>query len=522
MENLTGQFYSYQYLRRFRAVLILLFGLVFSFSQATASAMRKVLFVPLDNRPPCLQFVQLLARESQIQLVVPPSQWLGIFKVYGQSDSIAHWLATANFSDTQAAIISIDMLTQGGLVASRRSPASKEQVRARLQALRQLKTRYPELQIYAQSTLMRLAPTADGQNEKYKEKLAQWAELNKPITNQELKEKQSLENQIPLEVRNEYLDARNRSYSANRLVINLVKDKVIDYLVLGQDDAKPRGIHLDERRKLSGKVDSLGLAKFVHFQTGTDEIAMLLLARQMKKSPIRIQVLFSDDSDANKVMPFEDKPLKQTISEIVKTTAAVLVENRPDVLLFVYTSRHKTDASLFVKKISAAIKTGQKVAVADIDPIGDIQGGDSAFFFSLANAGLLSQLFGYASWNTAGNTLGTVVAQITMQLSAKSQTGFSNGFSRFTTHRYLDDFYYHSIIRPGLKRQLIGLNISPVYWESASVSVADSLVSSMFQAAVLQLNGFLLQQNADARLSIKKPRISFPWNRLFEAEINFD
>ena len=80
-------------------------------------------FVPLDDRPCCLDFPARLA-----PVLLPPVELLGRFQQPGRGAELVEWLA---IQDVAGAVVSLDMVAWGVLVASRH-PASDLQ-----QALRQ-------------------------------------------------------------------------------------------------------------------------------------------------------------------------------------------------------------------------------------------------------------------------------------------------------------------------------------------------------------------------------------------------
>nr|MCU0341482.1 DUF4127 family protein [Spirosomataceae bacterium] len=91
---------------------IILFVLVCAASWVQAQT--RILFIPLDDRPPCLQFPVRMGQIGHVQLVAPPRELLGRFTTFGQSDAIVQWLQTQDLQQFDAAIVSIDMLAYGG------------------------------------------------------------------------------------------------------------------------------------------------------------------------------------------------------------------------------------------------------------------------------------------------------------------------------------------------------------------------------------------------------------------------
>ena len=215
----------------------------------------------------------------------------------------------------------------------------------------------PGLPIYAQSVIMRLAPTGDGKNETYRAKLADWAEISVATDEKSKIQTAELEHQIPTESLWDYKRSRERNLAINLKAIDFVKNGVIDYLILSQDDAKPRGVHVSDRKKLIAEVKRLNLTKKILVQPGADEISMLLLARALNKRfnflP-RIKAVYSSEVLSNKPMPFEDRPLRQTVSYDIEAVGGKEVNDvkQADLLFYVYASRFEEgSAKSFAEEI---------------------------------------------------------------------------------------------------------------------------------------------------------------------------
>ena len=341
----------------------------------------RVLLIPLDDRPPCLQFPTKMGLIGDVELVTPPRHLLGRFTQFGKCDSIILWLKKQDLTRFDAAIISMDMLAYGGLVASRVHETPLEKAAIRLEIIKEIRQKAPSIKIYGSSVIMRLAPTGDGKNEAYREKLARWADYSPYPENKEIVEK--LEHEIPAEALANYKQARERNLKINKIAVELTQNKVFDYLILSQDDAKPKGVHVRDRETLMEIVKTLNLSDKIAIQPGADEVSMLLLARAMSDKyqyHPKIKVLFSSDSMANQTMPYEDRPLSKTVSFHLKAVGAEEVSDaqQADILFYVFTSRfEKGQAESFANEIHK--NANKPIIIADIDPKGDVQGGDTVF-----------------------------------------------------------------------------------------------------------------------------------------------
>ncbi len=500
----------------------------------------KILLIPLDDRPPCLQFPVKMGEIADAQVVAPPAELLGKFTDAGKSDQIIEWIKKQDLKSFDAAIVSIDMLAYGGLVAMRVHDTDDRTALKRLEFLRELRKLAPRMKIYGSSVIMRLAPTGTGANENYRANLAQWAEIS---VDANLKtETAALEKKIPAEALANYRAARVRDLKINRAAVDLTREKTIDYLILSQDDAKPKGIHVADRENLIALTEKLKLTEKIAVQPGADEVSMLLLARALTDKydyHPTIKAVYSSAQAANQVMPFEDRALNQTVGFHIKAVGAreTADEKNADLLFYVFASRFETDAgAAFAAEIKNKLTENKQIIVADIDPKGDVQGGDVSFTRRLAGQKSFARLNSYAAWNTAGNTVGTTLpqgvifalAKARLMKSAAAETRILTAQNWFTFHRLLDDYYFHNIVRAKAKN-FIAQNKWNAFRlsDEATGKVEDYsliLLKDSFDELTRDYFG-AASENLPGKLACEKPSgLSFdlPWNRTFEADINFD
>lgn len=532
-------------MKRCISFTIVFLGVFFTFCEAKGPVLRpRILFIPLDTRPPCLKMTEKMGLIGNAEVVSPPLEILGNFHEPGQSREINAWILKQDLKSFDAAIVVMDMIAYGGLVASRKFLIESPEALARIEVLKQIRERAPKLKIYGQNVIMRLAPNSDGKNEAYREKLHTWAKIS-PDTDEKTKaEVLSLEKEIPAKALADYKLARLRNFKTNLKAIDFVKKGFIDYLILSQDDATPKGVHLVDRQNLISEVNRLGLSEKIAVQPGADEVSMLLLARALNKhfdyAP-KIKAVYSSEQLRDKVMPFEDRPLNVTVSHHIKSTGSREVENESeaDLLFYVFPSRHEANvAEKFADEIEQKIRAGKRVIVADIDPIGDVQGGDTGFTEALEKRHLFSELSGYASWNTAGNTIGTALPHgITFSLAEakllknKSVAGAVwTAQNWFMINRVLDDYYYHNLVRAKANAFLTGTNRKS---SSSLMSDADTKRVEVYSLGLLQthlitfISNYFQKPAGSLQQGVQcgQPtglRFDLPWNRTFEADVDFD
>ncbi|MES3017777.1 MAG: DUF4127 family protein [Bacteroidota bacterium] len=497
------------------------------------------MLIPLDDRPPSLQFTVKMGLIGNAEIISPPKDLLGKFTRSGEPDLIIDWIRNQDLKSFAAAIISFDMLAYGGLVASRVHQTTVELALQRINIIQEIKKSASKLPIYGQSVIMRLAPTSDGKNEAYREKLARWADIS-PYS-EHTAETAKLEAEIPSDALINYKQGRARNLSINQEAIKLASKGALDYLILSQDDAKPRGIHVADREKLISEVTKSRLNNKIIIQPGTDEISMLLLSRalnQFHRFSSKVFVSYSSEIAANSSMPFEDRPLRKTVSYNIVAAGGSETTNKSeaDLIFYVFTSRFETGrAETFASDIHKDISDKKRVMVADVDPKGNTQGGDSTFTKALLKRRIFTEVHSYASWNTAGNTIGTALPQgLIFHLAERKlisnpdqRTRIWTAQNWFTLHRLLDDYAFHTIVRPKANEYFKQSNRSG-FERNEEVArqvenYASELLQPMFTALSAIYNG-KPGESIQTNLTCKPANMRFklPWNRTFEAEIDFD
>ncbi len=528
-------------MRKYLSVIILLLIIQSAHPQAPSNSSIKILFIPLDDRPPCLQFTQRIGLIGDADLVTPPKELLGRFTTPGNSDQIIQWLKQQDLNDFKAAIISLDMLVYGGLVASRAFNVETGKALERAGIIEEIHKKAPALPLYVQSVIMRIAPTADGNNDAYRADLARWAEISVKQDDVSKKETANLVSKIPADALLDYKTARKRNLEVNLKAVKYTRSGMIDFLVLSQDDAKPVGVHVADRVQLVEEIERSGLAAKVAVQPGADEVSMLLLARALnhyyKMSPT-VKAFYSSEIAANTVMPFEDKPLKETVGFHIRATGSEEVrdERNADLLFYVFASRREPGrATSFAAEIDEKIKNGRRVMVADIDPVGNVQGGDSAFTQELEARGILPELNSYASWNTAANTIGTTLPQGIVFNIAERKLLKNKALTQriwdaqnwFTFHRVLDDYYFHGLQRSKINIHFGQDKLSSRILDDKTNKEVEEYATNVLSGSLKELIKVYSRRRSNSRqqgIPWRKPAnlgFSLPWNRTFEAEINF-
>lgn len=502
----------------------------------------RLLLIPLDDRPSSVDFPVRIGAIAGATVMPPPRERLGRFTQPADVDAVQRWMRTTVDASFDAVIVSIDLLAYGGLVASRTlESASIEQALARLRLLREIRARYPRLPIYVSASLMRLAPTADGQNEAYREALARWAEIApdsmRPAEAEELKR---LRGRIPDAILTAYRATRTRNIRVHEALLDLSAEGVLTHLVFTQDDARARGVHLGEREHLTAQVARRGLQERISIQSGTDEFGMLLVARALTalrgRSPL-VAVQYVAPGDSARVMPFEDRPLAETVRAHLWLAGARIPDAReagtPDeaaLQLVVHTARatgrgaaSSPDGSA---RAAALVRASPlPVILADIDPTGVIQGADTTLTDLLTASPLFSTLLGYGGWNTAGNAVGTAVAHGVVRWLAEQDADAGSRYwqgahAAFLLDRWLDDDLYKSRIRPALVASVRARGWDPFRLTAAQTETIEDELRAAVQRRVAMTTDLSGMIGTRCRLTAPV-EVRLPWGRTFEVAFDF-
>ena len=464
---------------------------------------------------------------------MPPRDLLGWFTQAGDCAAIAEWARSVS---TRRLGIALDMLCYGGLVASRSPEVELPTALARLAALRELRRRRADAVIFAFSTIMRLgttvASTADLQEHLLLRSYCQLLDRAERLGEQAARgELEAARRQLDPDRLSEYLAVRRRNHAVNRAAVELVSEGVIDYLVLAQEDAAPVGIHLPEQLALRGQIDEFRVHDSVAVTCGADEMTMMLMARHMTAEAglaPGIAADFAVGSGADVVPAFESESLRETLRshlEIAGGRPETLTDC--DAILFLHTPigtqsdiaqapppgeapSLAMQAESMVDRVEAASSAGRLFGLADV---AYCNGADPELIAALERRQALPRLAAFAGWNTAANTLGTVISQL-CAMTVCPRALRPEAAWRFLAARLIDDYGYQSRIR------------------SKAASYAEQIGADPFRlgAAAPGLEGFISKELAPlahryvSQLFPGRPagdqvRVSLPWSRLFEIEL---
>lgn len=514
--------------------------------------MKKIMLVPLDDRPCCTVFPADMGKMVGVEIIQPPSELLGRFMVPGDGVSIGEWmLQNAEYVD--GFIISCDMLAYGGLIASRDVNTSLDDALDRLQVIKKIRSIYPNKPVYAQSVLMRISITS-----KNKEYTKYWADIirysvlvdkvERMGMSELKKEWEEIRSQIPEEILQNYLVARRRNHKINLEMIKWVKEEIIDFLIITQEDCAEFGLHVREQDILIESLYQYKIMERVIIYPGADEGTQTLLLRMVLKSKnhkLRLYPIFCHTNGESIISTFEDRSIGETLKGHIYAIGGTVVNdiNDADIVIMLNTpmdnqgpyvrrqkggyvsSRHNLWS--FIDKMNYLLKTKDlPVAVADVCfP----NASDSALIEYMFQAVELPSLYGYAGWNTTGNTIGT-----TLSLSGArwylEQYGDEEGlknFIEFLIGRFLDEWGYQGNARQDLYHYIQeDLKVSPMdveeQYEAANLKLKELMMPYCERVEQVFQDREILHRKEGYRIGQISIQVDLPWNRAFECRVEVE
>ena len=508
------------------------------------SAPGKILLIPLDSRPAAGQFATMIGNMAGVETRMPPYEALGRFTKAGDPDKIFDWLQNQDLTNVRAIVASSDMIAYGGLIASRENTVSLTLAQERLRRLIRFKRQSaPNVRLYVFAATMRLAPTATREAApwrmnlaKYEEMKDRWERLRDPSGPATLAR---LRKKVPAERIAAYERTRARNFAVQKELLRLAMGPEIDYMIFGQDDAKPDGPHIQENAKLKRVVEQLRLGEKVFFCEGIDQHANVLMSRALLSTgerawTPRVRVVYSDEAAKTRFAMYESKPIEASLEDQLHASGAELAkEGEPyDYSLFLNVpGRREEPFAAWVEALKSEVDQGFPVAVADIDFRSDGTS-DRAVYDALIENGRAMKLLSYAGWNTAGNTMGTTIPAANVYLWARRAGG--DPLARevaqreFLLHRLVDDYDYHRFTRPEANRMLDRLAGSRDEAYGAPFKTVNEFVQRDMQTRVQEVFD---TQFKDRRFfagtgqwmfhELGPVRVFLPWPRAYEVRVEF-
>lgn len=492
-----------------------------------AALLAAIAFLPIDDRPVTAQLPVMLGRIAGVPVEPPPRALEGRFLQAGRSDALIAWLNhQAARRQTGAFVISTDMLAYGGLTASRVPGATYADAEFRLRELAHLRAVRPAAWIGAFGTIMRLAPTGIPSGTAFFAPYPTWqylqdyANLHDPPLPGETARAQHLRELIGEPALAAYVATRGRDLAVDRLLLRLTRDRVIDRLVLGQDDAGPVGLHVRDVAVLQQDLATYGIADRASIEPGADELGSALVAHAILRAANwtpRVAVTYSLPAGAAYQDPIEYAPISTAIDALIGVCGGIRDDAHPDISLYVRVPG--TDAAhddAFAAAMAADVAAHRSVALADLSYLQSYSQ-QAAFAQRILASGLAARVDAYSSWNTNANTVGTALAEAIAAAAGRRLGTYDDLAHRtYTFIMFLDDYAFHDFVRPNLNDTLAAQGIADHSLLAPGVAGA---MSERDRALLWQYAAKLVEQ-LDPGYHIAALQLGLPWGRTFETSID--
>ncbi len=438
----------------------------------------KICIIPIDNRPVCYNLIQDIANiDKSIELYLPDRSLLGDLTKNADIDGILNWLKDLPKMDKM--VLSLDTIAYGGLIPSRRSPATFEEIKTKINNLKEI-LKSKEAEIHAFSSIMRISNNNVNQEEK-----EYWNKYGKKIFEYSfnLHKNGSAETDVPQEILDDYLSTRKRNFEINKTYLEWQKEGLFKTLIFSKDDCAEYGLNVKEAQELEK------LGGFT--KTGADEIPLSLFSRAIDKK-IKIAPIFLEDSQKGLISNYEDVSIERSVlSQIELGGMEVSTKENADIILII--NNFKINQGEIVMKKSTEPFKGELTLPKKPYAIADVRfanGSDNNFAKEVLE-NLDENFYGYSAWNTSANTLGSLLCAMKIKYNAENYS--DRDFKKLELIRFLDDWAYQANVRQQIKETKINEEMKPF----------EDKLKEIF--------------NVDF-----KAKYSFPWNRLFEIEVQID
>lgn len=445
----------------------------------------KIAFIPIDNRPVCYTLPKLIAGiDENIEFFIPDRKYLGGLKKQADIENLFTWLS--GLPKLDAMILSLDTLAYGGLIPSRRCPETFEEIKTRIDTLKEILTE-KKAKIYAFSSIMRISN--NNYNEEEKE---YWSEWGKKIFeysyNIDKSGGKNINSDIPSKILEDYIKTRRRNFEINKIYLEWQKEGLFDTLIFSKDDCAKFGFNVQEGRILE---EMGGFTK-----TGADEIPLSLLARAIQKI-VKICPIFLEPESKNLISNYEDVSVEQSVLGQLELCGCQITDTKnADIILYI--NNFKKHQGEIVMKVDTENFNNNFTTPDKPYIIADVRfanGADNKFVNELLKNEINDKNFyGYSAWNTTANTLGSLICGAKIKFLAKKYN--SENFKNLEITRFLDDWAYQANVRQKL-----------------SSPDNHKIISEMkpFEK--------ILEQVLNTQINVS---YSYPWERLFEVEIEFN
>ena len=445
----------------------------------------KIAFVPIDNRPVCYTLPKLISQiNGGIEFFLPERSLLGDLENIANIQGLFDWLR--GLSKLDALVLSLDTLAYGGLIPSRRCPETFDEIKSRIEKLKEILVE-KECKIYAFSSIMRISN--NNYNQEEKEYWSKWGKkiFDYSFQTHKLGCESCITNIIPSEILDDYIATRKRNFEINKIYLKWQKEGLFDTLIFSKDDCAEYGFNVQEAKFLE---ELGGFTK-----TGADEIPLSLLSRAIS-GEIKICPIFLEPNSKDLISNYEDVSIEKSVQGQIELAGGKLAsEDDADILLYV--NNFVDHQGEIVMGVNTESFEGKFIVPDRAYMIADVRfanGADNNFVGELFKNNLDENFYGYSAWNTSANSLGSLICGAKVKYFAKKFN--QNAFKKLQITRFLDDWAYQANVR-----------------QTLSEPDVDKLTTGMKEFEEVIENILKTEVNVN---------YIYPWKRLFEVEVEFN
>lgn len=499
--------------------------------------MKKIVVIPLDERPCNYRFTKLLASGTDFEVVVPPLTIMGQKKTPGDIDKIWAFL-DEELEHAYGAVLSIDTLLYGGIVPSRLHHDNIKTLQKRLSRLETLRKKYPTVQLYGFNLIMR-NPTYSSSDEEpdYYEQVGREIHLRgvyehkkqlKILTDQEQQDYVRVLAKLDEERWLDYTQRRCINVALNKLVIQYVQQQILDFLIIPQDDASPYGLTALNQQTIREEIKRCQVMSNVLMYPGADEVGNTLLARLINKAhnhTPKVFVKYTSEQSKELIPLYEDRPLGETVKYQILAAGGMNVYSDTDADMIIIVnappSQMLNASQAYLKGIEydayrtiveavayADYKISQNIPVVIAD-VAYGNGSDLELIQLLVEYQLLYKLAGYAGWNTSSNTLGTCIPQGMIY----TLFGETKEHLNFLSLRYTEDAGYCSTVRQQACSDILPKHGLNYFQADGKRGIVSTEVQKLLEA-------FIQKTLIDPTYDIHINDCFMPWSRMFEVGLD--
>lgn len=500
------------------------------------SLKNRIVFIPLDERPCNYSFPYEIFKKTNLEIIRPEISLMGYKKTPAKYEVIKEFLLKET-KEAFGLVIAIDTLLYGGIIPSRLHYYDEVELEKRLDILKEIKKNNPHIIIYAYHLIMRTPGynSNDEEPDYYQEYgrnifktgfLGHKLELE--IASKE--EKEEYNNLfVPKEYLEDFLKRRKINLNSTRKSIELTNDKIINFLIIPQDDSATHGFTAKDQDVIKNDIYKYKLENDVYMYPGADEVANVLMARFLNKVNNKTPKLYLkyNSLTAPKTIPsLEDRYLDLTIRSQILATGSLVTTSvkEADVVLYInapsdqmITAPYQFELKgkgfnvernmpEFIESLKHTLYILNKpVILADL-AFGN--GGDVELLRIINKEKLLMDLASYSGWNTSANALGTALGQGLVFLLY----GNTKNHKDFLTLRYVEDVGYCALTRRKVTENFLALHGFNYF----DVLETHGLVSKkVFE----ELSDFIKKELTSISDNIVLEEVYMPWKRMYEVGI---